>query len=512
MNRPVSHWFAAPSTAGPVPAADAARRPATAMPAPRPPLPGDHRVDVCVVGGGYTGLWTAYELRRSHPELEVLVVEREVCGFGASGRNGGWVQGELAGDPARWISRGGPDGARRMHDAIRATVDEIARVVADERIACDLHVGGTLTVARSRLELDRLRDQVAGLHAAGLWNGPGGDASSRDEPSDAGRDRPSGPARRSAGAGTPALLTAGELASRVRIPGARGALFDPCCARVQPAALVRGLAAAVERAGAAIVEGTTVTAVEPCRGTVPAVARTDHGDVTARWVVRATEGYTPGLPGEARTIAPITSTMIVTAPLQEDRWAAIGWAGAETLLDAGPLYHYLQRTADGRIAIGGRGVPYRYGSRTDREGPVPARTVATLRDGLRRLFGPALEGVAIDDAWHGVLGVTREWTPFVMADSTTGLASAGGYGGEGVAAANLAGRTLRDLLVGRRSELTGLPWVLPPGARPPRWEPEPLRFVGVRGVHGLLGLGQQIERRTGRASRVTALGHRIAGR
>lgn len=470
MSRSVSHWFTALGGAG----------------APRPALDADRRVDVCIVGGGYTGLWTAYELRRSHPELEVLVVEREVCGFGASGRNGGWVQGELAGDPAVWTARGGPDGARRMHDAIRATVGEIARVVADEGIACDLHLGGTLTVARSALELGRLREHVDGLRAAGLW------------------DRPDGP-------DGPALLSAVELAARVRIPGAHGALFDPCCARVQPAALARGLADAVERAGATIVEGTTVTAIEPCRGTVPAVARTDRGDVHARWVVRATEGYTPGLPGERRTLAPITSTMIVTAPLDAERWAALGWSGAETILDAGPLYHYLQRTADGRIAIGGRGVPYRYGSRTDREAPVPAGAVAALRDGLARLFGPALDGVAVDDAWHGVLGVTRDWTPFVAADSATGLAAAGGYVGEGVAAANLAGRTLRDLLVGRRTDLTALPWVLPRGARPPRWEPEPLRWAGVRGVYGLLGLGRQIERRTGRASRVTALGHRIAG-
>jgi glycine/D-amino acid oxidase-like deaminating enzyme len=227
--------------------------------------------------------------------------------------------------------------------------------------------------------------------------------------------------------------------------------------------------------------------------------------------VRATEGYTPGLPGEERTLAPITSSMIVTEPLGADRWAAVGWDGEETILDAGPLYHYLQRTADGRIAIGGRGVPYRYGSRTDREGPVPARTVATLRDGLVRLFGPALDGVAVDGAWHGVLGVPRDWTPFVTADSTTGLAAAGGYVGEGVAAANLAGRTLRDLLVGRRSDLAALPWVLPPGGRPPRWEPEPLRWTAVRGVYGLLGLGQEIERRTGRPSRVTALAERISG-
>jgi glycine/D-amino acid oxidase-like deaminating enzyme len=452
------------------------------MPAARPALDGPRRVDVCVVGGGYTGLWTAYELRRSHPELEVLVVEREVCGFGASGRNGGWIQGELAGDPATWIARGGLDGALRMHRAIRQTVAEIAAVADREGIACDLHVGGTLTVAGSALELQRLRAQTDEFRAAGVW--------------DDGED---------------ALLGHEELAARVRLPGAHGAWFNPHCARVHPAKLVRGLADAVERAGATIVEGTAVTAIEPARGTVPAVARTARGDVHARWVVRATEGYTPELPGERRTLAPITSSMIVTEPLGADRWAQIGWDGAETILDAGPLYHYLQRTADGRIAIGGRGRPYTYGSGTDREGPVPASTVVTLEDGLRRLFGSAVADVAIAGAWHGVLGVPRDWTPFVGADSTTGIAFAGGYVGEGVAASNLAGRTLRDLLVGARTELTGLPWVLAPGEAPPRWEPEPLRWAGIRGVYGLFGLGQQIERRTGKASRVTALGHRIAG-
>jgi glycine/D-amino acid oxidase-like deaminating enzyme len=452
------------------------------MPAPRPGLDGDRRVDVCVVGSGYTGLWTAYELRRTHPGLEVLVVEREVCGFGASGRNGGWVQGEIAGDPGTWIARGGPDGARRMHAAMVETVAEIERVVREEAIACDLHRGGTLTIARSGVELTRLRELADAARRTGIWED-----------------------------GVQALLSPDELAARVRVPGATGALFDPHCARVQPAALVRGLADAVERAGAAIVEGTAVTAIEPARGTVPAVARTQRGDMHARWVVRATEGYTPELAGEGRTVAPITSSMIVTEPLGAERWAALGWAGAETILDAGPLYHYLQRTADGRIAIGGRGVPYRFGSRTDREGPVPPSTVATLRDGLVRLFGPALRDVGVDDAWHGVLGVPRDWTPWVTADAATGLASAGGYVGEGVAASNLAGRTLRDLLVGRRTELTALPWVLPPGGGPPRWEPEPLRWAGVRGVYGLLGLGQEIERRTGRPSRVTALAGRIAG-
>ncbi|MGX6448707.1 NAD(P)/FAD-dependent oxidoreductase, partial [Patulibacter sp. S7RM1-6] len=158
---PVSHWFARLDPAG--------------MPAPRPRLDGDRRVDVCIVGGGYTGLWTAYELRRSHPHLEVLVVEREVCGFGASGRNGGWVQGELAGSTESWERRGGPGAAVRMHHAIRDTLGEIRAAVEREGIACDWHEGGTLTVAQTPLEWERLRAVAADARAQGIWE-DGGDA------------------------------------------------------------------------------------------------------------------------------------------------------------------------------------------------------------------------------------------------------------------------------------------------------------------------------------------------
>lgn len=477
MSRPVSHWFAALG----------------GMPEPRPPLDGPRTVDVCVVGGGYTGLWTARELLRADPALEVLVVERDVCGFGASGRNGGWVQGEIAGDPATWDARRGAGGAAAMHHAIRETVGEVERAVAEDGIDCDLHRGGTLTVAQTPVELERLLTMVDGVRAAGGW----------DDDADA-------------------LLDADALGERVAIRGGLGAWSSSACARIQPAKLVRGLAAAVERAGGTIVEGTAATAIDPASGGrpasgrgrdgAPAVVRTARGDVRARWVVRATEAYGVGLPGQRRSLAPVNSSMIVTEPLGDERWTALRWAGAETILDGGLLYHYLQRTADGRIAIGGRGVPYRWGSRTDREGPVPAVTVDELRAGLVRLFGEPLRDVAVAGAWHGVLGIPRDWTPGVGADPATGVAWAGGYVGEGVAAANLAGRTLADLLRGERTALTELAWVLPPGAAPPRWEPEPLRFTGIRTVYGLLGLAQSIERRTGRPSRVAAVADRLAGR
>jgi glycine/D-amino acid oxidase-like deaminating enzyme len=271
---------------------------------------------------------------------------------------------------------------------------------------------------------------------------------------------------------------------------------------VQPAKLVRGLAAAVEAAGVPIFEDTPVTELRP------GVAVTARGDVRARWVVRATEGYTADLAGERRRLVPMNSAMVATAPLGDAFWARTGWDGCETVLDAQHAYCYMQRTADGRIAIGGRGVPYRFGSRTDRAGEVAERTVDQLRERLGALF-EGLEDVVIDHAWAGVLGVARDWCPSVGADPATGLAWAGGYVGDGVSTTNLAGRTLRDLLLGQDTELTRLPWV---GHRSPAWEPEPLRWLGIHGVYALYRRADREEERTGRPSRAAALADRVSGR
>jgi len=442
------------------------------LPEPRPVLEGRVEADVCIVGGGYTGLWTAYELRRADPSLEVVVLEREVAGFGASGRNGGWVFGAVSGSRAGWIERAGHEGALALQRAIQQTVDEVGRVVAAEAIDCDFRKGGNLVVAQSELELERLRAEHAADRAFGLGE----------------EDR--------------VLLDADGLAGRVRVRGGVGALFSPHCARVQPAKLVRGLSEAVERAGATIYEQTPALALEPGRVPTPA------GEVSARWVVRATEAYTADLPGLHRVLAPVNSAMIATEPLPAETWEELGWDGCETMLDGRHLYTYLQRTADGRIALGGRGVPYLYGSRTAREGVPPAATVEALRRRLRELFGAAAD-VGIAGAWQGVIGVSRTWRPAVGVDPARGLAWAGGYAGEGVAASNLAGRTLRDLLLGVDSELTRLPWVGPPERT---WEPEPVRYAGIRTVHGLLRAADRAEQRRGRSSRLADVAEAISGR
>src|ERR1019366_2078055 len=240
-----------------------------------------------------------------------------------------------------------------------------------------------------------------------------------------------------------------------------GASFSVNGARLHPAKLVRGLADVVAASGVAIYESTPVVEIRAHEATTP------FGVVRAQFVVRATEGFTATLPGLHRLWLPMNSSMIVTAPLADAMWDEIGWREGETLGDSAHTFMYAQRTADNRIAIGGRGVPYRYSSRTDRRGETAPVTIGELQQVVADFF-PALRNVDIEHAWSGVLGVPRDWCASVVLDRATGLAAAGGYVGHGVTATNLAGRTLRDLILGRVSELTQLAWV---NWRSRSWEP-----------------------------------------
>ncbi len=438
----------------------------------RPALEEPTEADVAIVGGGYTGLWTAYYLKRAQPSLRIVVLEREMVGFGASGRNGGWVSGFFSGPPRAYERRGGPEGYAAMQRAMFDTVDEVARVIAEHSIDADYVKGGLLRVALNEAQAVRLRADLQSAGRRGL-----------DE-----RDLRE--------------LDADELCARLRVAGARTASFSPHVARMHPAKLLVGLARTVEQLGVEIYEDTPVLEIRPRE------ALTRAGSVRARWVVRATEGYTAALPRLRRLLVPMNSSMIVTEPLSAAAWEQIGWDGRELLADGAHVYVYLQRTEDGRIAIGGRGVPYRFASRTDGRGETAATTVASLHAKLLEMF-PAAAGAAIEHAWSGVLGVPRDWCISAAADPGAGLAWAGGYVGEGVAAANLAGRTLRDLLLGPSGEVLGYPWV---GRTPPRWEPEPLRWAAIHAVYALYRRADRIESRTGAPSLLGRLVDAASGR
>ena len=427
---------------------------------PRPALDGDTEVDVAIVGGGFTGLWTAYYLAERDPSLSILVIEREICGFGASGRNGGWCVGELVAGVGSYARRAGQDAALRLLRYVHRSVDEVGRVVATEGIDCGFAKGGVVRFARNRAQARRQQAEIEQHRSHGI-----GEEIIR-------------------------LLSPEQVREYANPTDLHGGIFYEPCAALDPARLVRGLAEAVERRGIRIVEQTTATSLE--RGRVT----TSRGMVTTPVVIRALEAYTRDLPGQRRSLVPLYSLMIATEPLDPATLAEIGLATRPTFADDRYAVIYGQRTADDRIAFGGRAVPYRYGSRISPATEQDRRSHDLIRRVLVEIF-PVLDGVQITHRWGGVLGAPRNWLPSVRFDRDRGFGTAGGYVGEGVAPSNLAGRTLADLVTGADSELASLPWV---GVESRPWEPEPIRWLGIRGTRAVMGWADRREFRTGRRS------------
>ena len=298
------------------------------------------------------------------------------------------------------------------------------------------------------------------------------------------------------------ILDAAETRARINVAGILGGYLVQGQARVQPAKLVRGLAASVERLGVAIHEQTTVIGIEQGKLT------TDYGIVRAETIIRATEGFTAGLPGEQRTWLALNSAQIVTEPLPTAMWEEIGWCGHELLGNTAHAYCYAQRTREGRITMGGRGVPYRFGSRTDVDGQTQQATVDALHKILTTLL-PQTQALRIEHSWCGVLGVPRDWCTTTGLDPKTRIGWAGGYVGLGVSSTNLAGRTLTDLILGTQSELTRLPWV---NRSVRKWEPEPLRWLGVHSMYQLYRIADEREAAgLGHTSKLAHLADTITG-
>ena len=438
---------------------------------PRPPLESDSDVDVAIVGAGYTGLWTAYYLARSDPSLRIAIVEKEIAGFGASGRNGGWCSALFAAKRKKIAKHSGTAAAVAMQRAMFETVDEVGRVVKEESIDAHYEKGGTVVAATTPAQLGRVR---ASVDEELEWGFTEADFRWLDE---------------------------SEARSMIDVAGCLGAAYTPHCARVQPALLARGLADVVESLGVTIYEQTEALRVGP-REVV-----TRGGRVRADVVVRAIEGYTPTLRGSRRLLLPLYSLMIATEPLPQSFWDEVGWNRGETFADGRHLIIYAQRTADDRVAIGGRGAPYHFGSRVepgyDREPEVFAE--------LRRVLGtlwPSLGDVRVTHCWGGPLGAPRDWYSSVGFDRDQGFAWAGGYVGDGVSTSNLAGRTLRDLILERNSDIVRLPWVQ---HRSRGWEPEPLRWVGTNLALKMMASADRVELRTGKPARRADLVGKLIG-
>lgn len=436
----------------------------------RTPLRDDKDVDVAIVGGGFSGLWTAYHLLAGDPALRVAVIERDVIGFGASGRNGGWLMGAAPADLRVWERRFGLGAVREAQRVLIDGISEVAAVVKTEGIDCDLRLAGSLTLARSEAETARLRARRAELERVG-WPAEG-----------------------------LSWIDAAETQSRIGAHGTLGALVTEPCGTLDPVALVTGLALAVERRGGRIAERTAVLDIEP------GMVRTEAAVVRAAKIVVATEAFTVQQPGQGRRYLPLASTMIATAPLPPAVQREIGWAGGEAVGDAHHLFFYAQLTPEGRIAIGGRGAPYRLGSALAIDGVADPATTRRLEETLAAVW-PQAAAVPIEHRWSGSLAVPRDWCASCGVDEASGTAWIGGYAGHGVCASFVLGRSLAAQLRDVPDPAGAQPWSL---HRARRWEPEPLRWLASQAIVRVLASADEIEAAGGHARRARIV-HRFTG-
>ena len=411
---------------------------------PRPPLLRSTDVDVAILGGGYSGLWTAYYLLLHEPAVRVAVLDKEIAGFGASGRNGGWCSPNFPLTAGGLEKRFGAAAARTLLLAMRASVDEVGRVCSEEKIDARFHKGGVLTLARGRHQLPGIRSSYAAYERLGLG------------------DRYQ-------------MLSATEATERIRVSDVHGGLFTPDGASLHPARLVRGLARAVEARGGIIYEQTLVT------GFKAGSLITPGGELRAkRAMVLAGEAYLTRLPRLHRALLPVYSLISLTEPLSASQWSQIGWQNGESVASTRNTVVYLTKTPDGRILFGSRGAPYAFGSKIRDQQDTHEATVKMIQRSLVEWF-PPLAGIGFTHAWGGPVGMPRDWMPAVRFDASSRIGSIMGYTGQGVSTSNLSGRLLAGLITNRP---TGLE-TLPPAQRcSPKWEIEPLRWLIVRYMQG----------------------------
>lgn len=381
------------------------------------PLKGSHTADIVIIGGGFTGLSSAYHLSRTFPKKKIVLLEGACCGYGASGRNGGFCDAGFSG-LLHYVESSGPELGRKAFDASLFGINQIKRLIAEHGIACDFEENGMLEAALDEAQAAQLEKHLSTYKAMGL------DAT---------------------------LVHGNELAAEVRSPRYVAGLKFPYGAILNPAKLARGMKPVIERAGVEVRERTLVLRVIP--GKVHRV-ETEMGEIRAPVLVLGLNGYAPHLGFFRDRVLPLCSYVIATEPLTAAQWEAIGWRHRQGIADMRVLFDYQRPTADGRIVIGGSDAPYFAGDGLSSGNYRPAIEAVT-----RSLFAtfPQLEGLRIDHAWGGTMGFTMDFTPSVgvMGDDKNifyGVA----YNGEGVAFSQTAGRIIAELIAGEESDLTKL--------------------------------------------------------
>jgi glycine/D-amino acid oxidase-like deaminating enzyme len=406
----------------------------------RPPrrlrLDGDVHCDLAVVGGGYSGLWTALRAKERHPERDVVLVEADRIAGAASGRNGGFCEASLTHGEANGRTRW-PDEAERLEELGLANLDEIEATLERYGIDCDFRRTGVLNVATQPHEVDALQAEADGESTV--------------------------------------FLDARAVRAEVASPTYLAGLWSKdTCATVDPARLAWGLAAAAERLGVRIVEGTPVDRVRRSGGRI--AVRTAHGTVHARQVALGTNAFRPLLRRLRLATVPVYDYALMTEPLTDEQLASVGWSHRQGLADCGNQFHYYRMTADNRILWGGYDAVYHYGRQVRASYDQRQATFDTLARQFFETF-PQLAGVRFSHQWGGAIDTCTRFCAFFGTAYGGRVAYALGFTGLGVGATRFGAEVMLDLLAGEDTERTRLAMVR---ERPLPFPPEPVAWIGIQ--------------------------------
>ncbi len=398
-----------------------------------PPLKGTHKADIVIIGGGFTGLSSAYHLSRRFGDKKIVLLEGACCGYGASGRNGGFVDAGIPG-LMDYVKEHGPEAGRKAFDASLYGVGQIRELAKDHGVECDFEENGMLEAAIGEEHAKALEEHQETYRSMGL---------------------------------TADLIQGKDLEAEIRSPRYTAGLKFPYGGIVNPAKLAQGMKALVERNGVEIRERTVVMDVKP--GKQHRIV-TEMGEISAPVLVLGLNGYSHKLGLFVNRVMPLCSYVIATEPLSKAQWEAIGWQNRQGVADMRVLFDYQRPTLDGRIVVGGSDYPYYANDGLSSGNYEPV--IDLLTKSLFTTF-PQLEGLRIDHAWGGTMGFTLDFVPSVgVMGEYDNIFYGVAYNGEGVAFAQTAGRIITELMTGERSELSDLfvvnhrmPYMGPAGTR-----------------------------------------------
>jgi glycine/D-amino acid oxidase-like deaminating enzyme len=421
---------------------------------PNAPVQGDLNVDVAIIGGGFTGLSTAYNLRRDNANMKVAVLESEIIGYGASGRNGGFSMTLFGLEPAITKLFFGQERTVEAHRYMERAVDYVDALVREHNMQSDYWFPGFLRVATTPGFAKRIQHDLKLLSEMGItgitW------------------------------------LDANQVRSEVESPLFLGAWWEPRCGLLNPAKQVRELKRVAQQFGAEVYEHTPVTEIQ--RG-ARFKLRTPGGMVTAEKIVLATNAYSHLIPELRSKQSPMFTHMVVTEPLTPQQLGSIGWKNLQGIEDARNMVHYFRLTIDNRLAMGGSDVSLAYGRDLDRD--LNMRIFADLERDVVRLF-PGLKEVRYTHRWGGPVSVPTQMVPDIGQLGDARALYSLGCMGHGVSLTHLNGRTLADLVCERKTDLTSV-WFV--NRRTIPWPPEPFRFVLGQAVRGYLRIEDRIYER-----------------